>query len=94
MADEDEIMIRVRTPIALAREAQRVAALHDESVSQVIRRALRAYVAAAPRQTDLEDAIAASRNLRSRAAVKKPTPVVTTREYPVRSRSVVIGKTK
>jgi len=38
MADEDEIMIRVRTPIALAREAQRVAALHDESVSQVIRR--------------------------------------------------------
>jgi hypothetical protein len=61
MENEDETAVRARVPVSLARDAMRVAAKRDETLSQVIRRALRACVASAPAQTDLEDAIAAGR---------------------------------
>lgn len=54
---EDETSVRVRVPKQLVGEAQRVAGKRDETLSQVIRRALRNYVASEPRQTDIEDAI-------------------------------------
>lgn len=65
MQDKDETMLRARVPVVLMREAARVAAERDEFVSQVVRRALREYVANAPRQGDLEAAIAATRRPRS-----------------------------
>jgi hypothetical protein len=70
----DDYPLRTWMPKALALEAARIAADRDETVSQVVRRALREYVASAPRsaggrQTDLEDAIALI-SRRSRSASK------------------------
>jgi hypothetical protein len=64
--DEDSLTMQVRVPAPLLREAHRIAAQRDETVSQVVRRALRSYVGTAPRQMDLEDAIAATRHSRGR----------------------------
>ena len=76
----DDYPLRTWMPTALAHEAARVAAERDETVSQVIRRALRDYVASAPksaggRQLDLEDAIAAEKR-RSRTANKQTIKAV------------------
>ena len=56
-AEQDGTLPPVRLPRALLDQARAEAKRRDETLSQVIRRALRAYVGAAPRQTDLEDAI-------------------------------------
>jgi uncharacterized protein (DUF2252 family) len=53
--------IHALVPVDLYKQASRVADLRDETVSQVIRRALREYVASAPRQGDLEEAIRATK---------------------------------
>lgn len=53
--EHDEVL-NARVPADLLRHAKSVAASRDETLSQVIRRALRAYVATGPAQLDLEDA--------------------------------------
>lgn len=53
---EKEDLLTVRLPADLHRHAKSVAAGRDETISQVVRRALRAYVASGPLQLDLEDA--------------------------------------
>lgn len=65
MAEKEELLT-VRLPADLHRHAKAVAAGKDETLSQVVRRALRAYVAAGPAQTDLEQAIASSRPRRGK----------------------------
>lgn len=53
---EKEDLLTVRLPADLHRHAKSVASSRDETVSQVVRRALRAYVSSGPAQTDIEDA--------------------------------------
>lgn len=53
---EKEDLLTVRLPADLHRHAKSVAAGRDETISQVVRRALRAYVASGPVQMDIEDA--------------------------------------
>lgn len=48
----------IRVDASLLEQVRRVCVARDESISQVVRRALRAYVAAGAAQLDLEDAIA------------------------------------
>jgi predicted transcriptional regulator len=60
MQDEEESSVRVRVPTQLLKDVHRLSNKRDETLSQVVRRALRQYVAAEPRQTDLEDAIRAA----------------------------------
>ena len=50
----DEVTITVRVPADLVREARAVAARHDETLSQVVRRALRSYVGHDDSQLRLE----------------------------------------
>ena len=57
----DEVMLTVRVPEDLLRHARSIAEGRDETVSQVVRRALRAYVRAGPAQLDLEAAVAAQK---------------------------------
>jgi hypothetical protein len=54
---EGDATLAVRLPAELLRHARSVAESRDETLSQVVRRALRGYVASGPRQLDLEDAI-------------------------------------
>jgi hypothetical protein len=53
----------VRLPASLLRHAKVVAAARDETLSQVVRRALRTYVGGGEpaKQLDIEDAMAAER---------------------------------
>jgi predicted transcriptional regulator len=53
---EDEVLT-ARVPGDLLRMAKSVAKSRDETLSQVIRRALREYVDSGPAQKDLVDAI-------------------------------------
>ena len=56
--------LKLILPSQLLADAKRVAAARDENVSQVVRRALRAYVAnGLHAQTDIEDLIAADKAL-------------------------------
>lgn len=55
MPDQQEVVITVRVPADLARHAKVVADQNDETLSQVLRRALRTYVGRLPDQLDLED---------------------------------------
>jgi hypothetical protein len=59
----DAVLPPVRLPASLLRHAKAVAAVRDETLAQVVRRARRAYVAAGPqgRQLDLEDAVTVER---------------------------------
>ncbi len=61
MSDEnDAALTPVRLPRALLQAAKAEATRRDETLSQVVRRSLRAYVASSPRQGDIETAIAAA----------------------------------
>ncbi len=66
----DEVVLTVRVPADLARNARAVAAQRDETLSQVVRRALRAYAGLGPPQLDLEDAIRGQRQ----SARSRPKP--------------------
>ncbi len=67
MPDENDATLPpTRLPRALLDAAKAQARRRDETLSQVVRRALRAYVASAPAQADLEDAIAAASPKRQR----------------------------
>lgn len=58
MPDENDACLPpVRLPRSLLDAARAQAKRRDETISQVVRRALRTYAALAPVQTDLEDAI-------------------------------------
>ena len=52
---QQEVVITVRVPAELARQARAVADHNDETLSQVLRRALRTYVGRTPDQLDCED---------------------------------------
>lgn len=64
--DNDGVLPPVRLPRALLDQARAEARRRDETLSQVVRRALRAYVGSTPRQMDLEDAIAAAKQPRAK----------------------------
>lgn len=67
MPDENDATLPpTRLPRALLDAAKAQARRRDETLSQVVRRALRAYVASTPPQGDLEDAIAATSPKRQR----------------------------
>jgi beta-glucosidase-like glycosyl hydrolase len=67
MPDENDATLPpTRLPRALLDAAKAQARRRDETLSQVVRRALRAYVASAPAQADLEDAITAASPKRQR----------------------------
>jgi predicted transcriptional regulator len=51
--DQGDASLAVRLPADLLRHARSVAESRDETLSQVVRRTLRAYVASGPRQLDL-----------------------------------------
>ncbi len=72
--DGKDTSITTRLPAELLRHAQSVAASRDETLSQVVRRALRAYVKAGPAQLDLEDAIGATRRAGSKPGAKGGAP--------------------
>lgn len=55
MLQPNEIIITVRVPAALARHARATASHKDETLSQVVRRALRDYVGRSPEQLDFDD---------------------------------------
>jgi hypothetical protein len=59
--ENDAVLPPVRLPATLLRHAREVAATRDETLSQVVRRALRAYVAAGPLQLDLESTVSSER---------------------------------
>lgn len=61
-----DVVLTVRIPDELARLTRQVCDARDETVSQVVRRALRAYVDSAPPQGDL---LAVARSVAKRAAV-------------------------
>ncbi len=56
----DEKLLTVRVPENLMKLVQSVARARDETLSQVVRRALVAYADSAPRQSDLVTAARAS----------------------------------
>jgi predicted transcriptional regulator len=53
----DAVLPPIRLPKNLLIAARQMAHSRDETLSQVVRRALRAYVARAPKQVDIEDLI-------------------------------------
>lgn len=55
--ENDATLPPIRLPLALLTAVRAQANRRDETLSQVVRRALRAYAASAPIQTDIEDAI-------------------------------------
>lgn len=74
MTDEqDAVLPPIRLPKNLLIAARQVARSRDETLSQVVRRALRAYVDKAPRQVDLEEYLgeAAASSKRVRRAPPK-----------------------
>jgi hypothetical protein len=66
--ENDAVLPPVRLPSRLLRHARAVAAARDETLSQVVRRALRAYIASGPhgRQLDIEDAVTGERKRQRR----------------------------
>ena len=56
----EEKMLTVRLPADLLKLAQSVARARDETLSQIVRRALSAYADSAPRQMDLIEAVRAA----------------------------------
>jgi predicted transcriptional regulator len=72
--DGQDASFTIRLPAELLRHAQSMAASRDETLSQVVRRALRAYVKAGPAQLDLEDAIGATRRAGSKLGAKGGAP--------------------
>jgi hypothetical protein len=66
MPANDAVMPPVRLDRALLAQARAVAAVRDETLSQVVRRSLRAYVASAPLLVDVEAAVAVERVRRRR----------------------------
>jgi hypothetical protein len=60
---ENDATMVVRLPASLLRHAKAVAAARDETLSQVVRRALRIYVGGGQpaKQLDIENAVAAER---------------------------------
>jgi hypothetical protein len=70
MVEGDEMVLTVRVPADLMHNARVVAAQRDETLSQVVRRALRAYAGLGPPQLDLEDAIRGQRQ----SAKSRPKP--------------------
>jgi hypothetical protein len=66
MAEKQKHMLHVLVDVDIFKQAAQVAASRDETVSQVVRRALKAYVGQAPRQMDLEDAVRFSKPAKSR----------------------------
>ncbi len=68
--DDEEPVLSVRVSADLLRNARAVAAQRDETLSQVVRRALRAYAGLGPPQLDLEDAIRGQRQ----SARSRPKP--------------------
>jgi predicted transcriptional regulator len=50
-----EVTISIRVPADLADQAKQVARSRDETMSQVVRRALKNYVGRSPRQLSLDD---------------------------------------
>lgn len=69
---DNEIMLTVRVPGDLVKLAKSVARSRDETLSQVIRKALKAYVDSSPAQFDLVDAVRASRPTRSKKTTSLP----------------------
>ena len=69
-----DVVLTVRIPDELSRLVRQVSDARDETVSQVVRRALRAYVDSAPPQGDLLAAVrvAAKRPARPPVAAAKP----------------------
>jgi hypothetical protein len=70
----DFMMLTARVPTDLLKSAQSVARSRDETLSQVIRRALRSYVESSPVQSDLIDAIRVAKGQKSggvRAALRR-----------------------
>ena len=68
-ADDDDQQqqderVTVRLPAALVNNVRALAKVNDESLSRIVRRAFRQYLASGKQQLDLEDAI--------RAAPRKP----------------------
>lgn len=61
---ENEIILTVRIPADLAKLAKSVANSRDETISQVVRKALKSYAHSAPAQYDLIDAVSYSRKKR------------------------------
>jgi hypothetical protein len=60
MIENDAVLPPVRLPASLLRHAKALAMARDETLAQVVRRALRAYVAGAgaqPQQPNLETAL-------------------------------------
>lgn len=57
----DEVVLTVRVPADLLRNARAVATQRDETLSQVVRRMLRTYAGMGPPQLDIEDAIRGQR---------------------------------
>jgi predicted transcriptional regulator len=70
--DQGDASLAVRLPADLLKHARQVAESHDETLSQVVRRALRAYVASGPRQLDLED-VARQQPVKSQKKPARPT---------------------
>lgn len=62
--NNDAAMPPIRLPRVLLDAARAQAAARDETLSQVVRRALREYVARGPKQGDLEDYLAGKRGSR------------------------------
>jgi predicted transcriptional regulator len=67
----DFMMLTARVPADLFKNAQSVARSRDETLSQVVRRALRIYVESSPVQSDLVDAVRVAR-AQKRGGVKAP----------------------
>jgi predicted transcriptional regulator len=70
---EGDATLAVRLPAELLRHARSVAESRDETLSQVVRRALRSYVASGPQQLDLEDAIRRQQPAKPTKKAAKPT---------------------
>lgn len=67
-SDHNGVLPPVRLPRTLLVQAKAEAKRRDETLSQVVRRALRVYVGLAPRQTDLEDVISIAKAGRAKLA--------------------------
>lgn len=73
MPDDAEATLTARLPADLLRHARAVARSRDENLSQVVRRALRAYVQVGPAQLDLEDALNATKRVGGKAGRRTTT---------------------
>jgi hypothetical protein len=67
MPENDAVLPPVRLDRALLDAARALAASRDETLSQVVRRQLRAYVASAPTLADVEAVVSAERSKAKRS---------------------------